>query len=116
MPPATAVGLARASLRCTVAQRAIGALREDRGLALTELQRIACPVLLVSPEFDRVLPPGRHAPRLRREIPGVESLTLKGCGHVPMWDDTPLLLRTINEFVDAHAERAPERSQHVLQS
>jgi pimeloyl-ACP methyl ester carboxylesterase len=49
------------------------------------------------------LPAESHAPRFRREIPGVELQTLAGCGHVPMWDDSHLIVRTISEFVDRHA-------------
>ena len=98
--PADAVDLARPALRCTIAQLALSALRADRGLALRDLDRIDCPVLLASPQFDRVLPPERHAPRLRREIPGAQSRALAGCGHVPMWDDRRLVARTICEWVD----------------
>lgn len=103
VPASDAVRLTQAALACTVAERAIEALRIDHGLTLEDLDRIDCPVLLATPQFDRVLPPERHAPRLRREIPGVESLILKDCGHVPMWDDTALVVRTISEFVDRHA-------------
>lgn len=102
VPASDAVRMTQASLACTVAERAIEALRIDRGLSLEDLDRIDCPVLLATPQFDRVLPPERHAPRLRREIPGVESLILRDCGHVPMWDDTALVVRTISEFVDRH--------------
>lgn len=97
-----ALRLAQASLACTVASQAIQALRADKRLTLTDLDHINCPVLLASPQLDRVLPVERHAPRLRREIPGVESVILQGCGHVPMWDDTALVLGTISEFVDRH--------------
>lgn len=107
VPAGTAVAIANASLRCTIAERAIQALRADSGLALQGLERIACPVLLATPQFDRVLPPARHVPRLRREIPGVEPIVLPGCGHVPMWDDTQLLLRTIGEFVDRNTAGEP---------
>jgi pimeloyl-ACP methyl ester carboxylesterase len=69
---------------------------------LGDLDRIECPVLLATPQFDRVLPPERHAQRLRREIPKVQASVLPNCGHVPMWDDTPLVIRTIVEFVDRH--------------
>jgi pimeloyl-ACP methyl ester carboxylesterase len=100
--PADAVALAMSSLRCPVASKAIEAARADRGLSLRDLDRIDCPVLLASPEFDRILPAERHAPRLRREIPGVESRMLPGCGHVPMWDNTRLVVHTISEFVDRH--------------
>jgi pimeloyl-ACP methyl ester carboxylesterase len=114
--PADAVDLALTSLRCAVSDKAIDALRADRGLSLRDLDRIACPVLLASPRFDRVLPAERHAPRLRREIPGVESRTLADCGHVPMWDDTRLVVRTIVEFVDRHtATAAPAARLAVAQ-
>jgi pimeloyl-ACP methyl ester carboxylesterase len=98
--PADAVDLTLSSVRCSVSDRALQALRADRGLALVGLDQITCPVLIASPQFDRILPPARHAPRLLREIPGAESATLPGCGHVPMWDDTRLVVRSICDFVD----------------
>ncbi len=101
--PADALDLAASSLRCTITDRVLDLLRADRDVVLRDLDRIACPVLLASPQFDRVFPVERHAPRLRREIPGVESLILKGCGHVPMWDDSRLVVQTISGFVDRHA-------------
>jgi pimeloyl-ACP methyl ester carboxylesterase len=107
VPPADAVQLAESSLRCTVADPVIAALAADRDdLVLRELDKIACPVRLASPEFDRILPPDRHAPRYRREIPGVEAVVLRGCGHVPMWDDTRLVIETITAFVDRHTKAA----------
>jgi pimeloyl-ACP methyl ester carboxylesterase len=105
--PADAVDLALTSLRCEVSARAIAALRADRGLALQDLDRIACPVLIGFSQFDRVLPSDRHGPRFRREIPGVETRTLAGCGHLPMWDDTRLVVQMISEFVDRHTVAAP---------
>jgi pimeloyl-ACP methyl ester carboxylesterase len=98
--PADAVDLTISSLRCSIADRALEALQADRGLTLEDLDKIACPVLLATPRFDRILPPERHAPRLRREIPGVRSVVLPSCGHVPMWDDTRLVVSTICEFID----------------
>jgi pimeloyl-ACP methyl ester carboxylesterase len=106
--PAEAMQLAESSLRCTVADEVIAALAADRDdLVLRELDKIACPVRLASPQFDRILPAERHAPRYRREIPGVDSVMLPGCGHVPMWDDSQLVIRTITEFVDRHVRAAP---------
>jgi pimeloyl-ACP methyl ester carboxylesterase len=108
--PAEAVALARSSARCAVSAAAIAALRADNGLALRDLDRIDCPVLLVSPEFDRILPAERHAPRFRREIPGVESRALADCGHVPMWEAKELLVPMIGEFVARHAAGMPVTS------
>lgn len=107
--PSEALELAQSALKCTVAGMAIEALRGDReDLVLRDLDQIACPVLLASPKFDRVLPVARHAPRLKREIPNVEAVVLAGCGHVPMWDDTQLVIRTITEFVDRHTSSVTE--------
>jgi pimeloyl-ACP methyl ester carboxylesterase len=107
--PSQGMELAESSLRCTVADLVLDALRSDRAdLSLGDLGRIDCPVRLASPQFDRILPPERHALRYRREIPNVDAITLTGCGHVPMWDDTALVIRTITEFVDRHVvQRAP---------
>jgi pimeloyl-ACP methyl ester carboxylesterase len=108
--PAEALALAESALRCGASEIAIAALRADReDLVVRELERISCPVRLVTPQFDRILPPARHTARYRREIPAVESVTLLGCGHVPMWDDTPVVLRTISEFVDRHTVAAGEQ-------
>lgn len=99
--PADAADISQAALRCSISQRAIQALLADEaGLTIGELDRIACPVLLGTPQFDRVLPGPRHAPRYRREVPGVEAITLPGCGHMPMWDDTRLMVKSIVEHVD----------------
>jgi pimeloyl-ACP methyl ester carboxylesterase len=109
--PADAVALVRSALRCEVADKAIAALgSESHELMLGDLDRITCPVLMATPQFDRVLPPALHAPRYRREIPGVKAVTLPGCGHVPMWDDTPLVVRTIVDFVDRHVAAAQPAS------
>jgi pimeloyl-ACP methyl ester carboxylesterase len=105
--PADAVDMTLASLRCTLADRAIAALRTDHGFAIGDLDRISCPVLLATPRYDRILPPPKHVPRYRREIPGVEWHVLPGCGHVPMWDDTRLVVRTIDEFVSRHVAVPP---------
>jgi pimeloyl-ACP methyl ester carboxylesterase len=106
--PTEALQLAESSLRCTVSEEVIEALANERDdLMLRELDKIRCPVRLATPQFDRILPPELHAPRYRREIPGVEALTLAGCGHVPMWDDSRLVIKTITEFVDRHLTPAP---------
>jgi pimeloyl-ACP methyl ester carboxylesterase len=106
MSPSQALELAESSLRCTVSDLVVDALRSDReDLSLGDLDRIDCPVLLATPQFDRILPGERHAPRYRREIPSVEAITLPGCGHVPMWDDTALVSRVITDSVDRETAR-----------
>jgi pimeloyl-ACP methyl ester carboxylesterase len=115
LTPNEALDLSLRSIRCEIAPRALEALRDDRaGLTLSELDRISCPVLVVSPQFDRILPPARHAPRFLREIPGVQARTLAGAGHVPMWDDTNTLVSMIDEYVRQHASAPVEREQTAL--
>ncbi|HUN78903.1 MAG TPA: alpha/beta fold hydrolase [Solirubrobacteraceae bacterium] len=99
--PSDAAGISQSALHCSISQRAIQALLADEaGLEIRDLDRIACPVLLATPQFDRVLPGPRHAPRFRREIPGVKAVPLSRCGHVPMWDDTELVTKLIVEQID----------------
>jgi len=99
--PADAASISQAALGCSISQPAIQALRaDDAELTIRDLDRISCPVLLATPQFDRVLPGPRHAPRYRREIPGVKAITLAGCGHVPMWDNTELVTKLIVDHVE----------------
>lgn len=107
--PADAAEISKAALDCSISQRAIQALLADSGeLTIGDLDRITCPVLLATPQFDRVLPGPRHAPRYRREIPDVQSVGLPDCGHAPMWDDTKLVTRLIVEQVDRNLGHSPE--------
>jgi pimeloyl-ACP methyl ester carboxylesterase len=107
--PADAAEISRAALDCSISQRVIqGLLADAAELTIGDLDRITCPVLLATPQFDRVLPGPRHAPRYRREIPGVQSVTLPDCGHVPMWDDTKLVTRLIVEQVDRNLGHGPK--------
>jgi pimeloyl-ACP methyl ester carboxylesterase len=106
--PADAAEISQAALHCSISRRAIQALLADEaGLTISDLDRITCPVLLGTPQFDRVLPGPRHAPRYRREIPGVEAITLPDCGHVPMWDDTKLVTKLIVEQVEGNLGQSP---------
>jgi pimeloyl-ACP methyl ester carboxylesterase len=99
--PADAAAISQAALHCSISRRAIEALLADEaGLTIGDLDRIACPVLLATPQFDRVLPGTRHASRYSREIPGVKAVALPGCGHVPVWDDAKLVTNLIVEHVD----------------
>jgi pimeloyl-ACP methyl ester carboxylesterase len=78
LPPADAAGLIRAyagSPGFTAVNRAMRA-NVFRGLG-----SIAVPVTLVWPEHDRVVTRARDVP------PSVREVVLRGCGHVPMWDD-----------------------------
>ena len=47
----------------------------------------ACPTTIAWGERDRLLISSRQAPRARRALPDARHVTLRGCGHVPTWDD-----------------------------
>jgi pimeloyl-ACP methyl ester carboxylesterase len=112
--PADAAEMSRAALHCSISQRAIQALCADETeLTIGDLDRIACPVLLATPQFDRVLPGPRHAPRYRREIPGVKAIALSDCGHVPMWDNTKFVTQLIVEQVDRNLGHSPHTHADV---
>jgi pimeloyl-ACP methyl ester carboxylesterase len=53
------------------------------------LRRSDVPVTLVWPELDRLVARPRQLPAW------VSSIDLPGCGHVPMWDDPPLVADVI---------------------
>jgi pimeloyl-ACP methyl ester carboxylesterase len=46
-----------------------------------------CPTTIAWGEKDRLLIYSRQAPRARRVLPSARHVTLRGCGHVPTWDD-----------------------------
>ena len=47
-----------------------------------------------SGEEDRLVRP------VRLEVPWASSVILPGCGHLPMWDDSPLVSRVILEATE----------------
>lgn len=47
----------------------------------------ACPTTIAWGEKDRLLIFSRQAPRARRALPAARHVVLRGCGHLPTWDD-----------------------------
>jgi pimeloyl-ACP methyl ester carboxylesterase len=101
--PADAVDLSLDPLGCTVVNDVLSSLRAGRG-HLEGLDQIAAPTLIAWAELDRILPLVTCSARFRREIPNAEFRVLPRVGHVPMWDDTRLVVKTIADWVDAHPE------------
>ena len=56
-----------------------------------------CPTTIAWGDRDRLLIYSRQAPRARRMLPAARHLTLRGCGHVPMWDDPEQVARVLLE-------------------
>jgi pimeloyl-ACP methyl ester carboxylesterase len=99
--PADAVDLSLDPLGCTVVTDVLVSLRAGRA-HVENLDEIAAPTLIAWAELDRVLPLATCSARFRREIPNVEFRVLPRVGHVPMWDDTRLIVDTITDWVDTH--------------
>jgi pimeloyl-ACP methyl ester carboxylesterase len=59
-------------------------------------EEIDVPVTVAWGERDRLLLP-RQAPRAAAAIPGARSVVLRGCGHVPTWDDPEQVARVLLE-------------------
>jgi pimeloyl-ACP methyl ester carboxylesterase len=105
VPPADAVAISLDPLGCTVVDEVLSSLRGGRG-HVEDLDRVAAPTLVAWAERDRILPLATCSPRFKREIPDVDLRVLPGVGHVPMWDDTALVVKTIVDWVDARVSSA----------
>jgi pimeloyl-ACP methyl ester carboxylesterase len=78
VPPAAAAHLVRAYATAPGFDAVNDAMRAGRFVHLAELR---VPVTLAWPEHDRLVGRPRALP------PTVRSVTLRGCGHLPTWDD-----------------------------
>jgi pimeloyl-ACP methyl ester carboxylesterase len=99
--PADAVDLSLDPLGCAVVDDVLASLRAGRA-HLEDLDQVSAPTLLAWAERDRILPLATCSARFRREIPNVEFQVLPRVGHVPMWDDTRLVVKTITDWVESH--------------
>ncbi|MCW3041268.1 MAG: alpha/beta hydrolase [Solirubrobacterales bacterium] len=104
--PADGVDLMRTSIECRIVDDVLRTIRAGRA-HLDGLDQIESPTRVAWAEHDRILPLALHAPRTRREIKDLDYVVLPKVGHVPMWDDSRLVVRTITEFVDRHLTGEP---------
>lgn len=80
-----------------------GFLAADAAMRAGRFTRIAdvdVPVTLAWGERDRLLSPPKRLPD------GVTSLSLPGCGHLPMWDDPQLVAQILLDATGGDAARA----------
>ena len=56
-----------------------------------------CPVTVGWGEKDRLLIYSRQSARAQRLLPDARHVTLRGCGHVPTWDDPEQVARVLLE-------------------
>jgi pimeloyl-ACP methyl ester carboxylesterase len=99
--PADAIDVSLDPLACTVVNDVLASLRAGRA-HVEDLELVAAPTLIAWAELDRILPLETCSVRFTREIPDAELRVLPRVGHVPMWDDTRLVVNTITDWVEAH--------------
>ena len=83
LPPADAPGTLRALAGAAWFDATLPAINADR---FTGGERITVPVTIAWAEHDRLLLP-RQARRAQLAIPRARVIKLRGCGHVPTYDD-----------------------------
>ena len=93
IPPADAVDMSLDPLGCTIVDDVLASLRAGRA-HVEDLDQVAAPTLIAWAELDRILPLATCSARFQREILNAEFRVLPRVGHVPMWDDTPLVVKT----------------------
>ena len=59
---------------------------------------IDCPVRIASSEQDALIPFDPYGARFPALVPHAELMLLRGVGHVPMYDDPELVIRTVIEL------------------
>jgi pimeloyl-ACP methyl ester carboxylesterase len=102
MSPADAVEMSLDPLGCTIVDDVLASLRAGRG-HVEDLDQVAAPTLIAWAQLDRILPLATCSARFEREIPNAEFRVLPRVGHVPMWDNTRLVVNTITDWIAAHA-------------
>jgi pimeloyl-ACP methyl ester carboxylesterase len=93
IPPDEAAGAMRNLARCPGFETTFEAIEDFRWTGAEP----DCPVTCAWGEKDRILIYSRQAPRARRRLPGARHVTLRGCGHVPTWDDPEQVARVLLE-------------------
>lgn len=100
VPPEDAARLVRAYARGP-GFRAVN--REMRAGMFARMASIRVPVTLLWPELDRLIE------RPRVQPPSVRELELRGCGHIPMWDDPPAVAAALLAGSSRGGTGAPSR-------
>ncbi|HBB35526.1 MAG TPA: alpha/beta hydrolase [Cyanobacteria bacterium UBA8803] len=77
-----------------------------------EFARLTVPTLLVSGEYDKIIPPelGRNAAQLSEKV---KYLEIPGTGHFPMLEAPEVYLERVREFLEGHSEEVFSCSKQV---
>ncbi len=101
MPPEAAIEMATTFARTPSFKAHLAATRRER---FRDGHDIDVPVTVAWGDKERLIP---AKARLHDELPAhTNFVTLPGCGHSPMWDDSALVARTILEGAHTRAPQA----------
>jgi pimeloyl-ACP methyl ester carboxylesterase len=73
-----------------------------------ELPAVDCPLRIVYATRDRLIHWPKHYSMIRRQMPDADYVALEGLGHLVMWDDPELVVKTILEVT------APDRAAEIV--
>lgn len=101
VPPDAAFRLVRSYVTAPGFDAANTAMRAG---ILSGLEQLCVPVTLAWGDRDRVVS------RPRRPLPGARTVTLRGCGHVPTWDDPEQVARLLLSAGAGRDDRASRQA------
>lgn len=102
VPPAVAEAMLAENAACTVVEEVVRAAWRDGPIAPSPAMP-SCRIRIAWPVQDRTAPFERFGRPLLSLAPAAELVRLAGVGHVPMYDDPQLVVRTILEVTRRHA-------------
>jgi pimeloyl-ACP methyl ester carboxylesterase len=109
VPPAEAWLMIEGAAECEVFAGFMDWVKTAAPLAAAVAQQ-SYPIRIAWAERDKTIPFKRYGVPLLAAMAGAEETTLRGVGHVPMYDDPELVIRTIVEVTS----QAPEQQEHPL--
>jgi pimeloyl-ACP methyl ester carboxylesterase len=94
LPTSVALDMVEETQACLLLTGLIDWLTKNQPLPPFDIEA-SCPVRLVWPLTDRTIPFVPYGRAFRDLLPTSELVVLRGVGHVPMYDDPGLVIRTI---------------------
>jgi pimeloyl-ACP methyl ester carboxylesterase len=94
LPAGAALDLIDDALGCAAYPGFIAWIRSARPIEPSR-EPAAYPIRIAWPERDRTIPFSRYGRPFLDAVPDAEYVTLRGVGHVPMYDDPAIVARTI---------------------
>jgi len=112
IPPQEVLEMMEDTAGCTMFTGFIDWIRGAEPIASSNTP-VDCPIRVAWAEEDRTIPFARYGCPLLAALDRAELVTLRGVGHIPMYDDPALVARTILEVTTGKTQK---RSRTLSQS